>query len=939
MPMNFFTHAITFTSLLLLGACASQPAATAAKPAEPPSAPAPSPADAPAAPSEDRAPQQIEWQRSLDDALAIAAAEQRPLFVAINVDGESASDRIVVERYRDPAFVAWTRRFACVVGHPFRHTPRDVDERGERVLCPRLGNVTCGEHVANEPAVYERYLKDHERVSPRHALVASDGTKAFDLYLLFDLRELDRALETSAAQAPAPAVEPRWNELALADLAARRENAARGVLEALVGDLRTSAQRVEALGAIAKAGDAGSIGALRVVMTADRSEATLAALESSARALRVEAPLAAAARDALFFDRSLASDVDAAPSVDLGGDAGLLGLVARLDGASRVSRTLLLAAYATSSSNDRAAARAALVAAFGEDVAARIVSAVDAEGGPVEVGALVGFARDVPARFGPVQPRPKSMPPPRDEAESELAAADEALSKADTDPAAMERFGRAALEVARARLESGDTAGLDALFQDAQHWLGRAAEAGLKSERIAVDRMRAAYFLSRFDEQERIAREALAGWPDALGSDVDLEPRKVAADAWRAARCARSPQTLEALRWLGDASARLFLQRLEGDPADAAAAMARGVRALGIVAASPEANEDDWTGFASFLSLLEMARGELAALRAGVLRLPDANGLRNLLNQALHRAGASARAGVEADRILAAHPGSAAAAWYSGYAWLLAAEDARRREEPAAALSAYSTADERFAASLDLEPKFADTVKRQRALCAMGSGFAHQLAGDRAAAARAIVAALKHDPGVGDVRDGLERELFDLVDASLEWTAKGPSPVDAVALARDLAALDPNEPRWISAVTDSQLREALRADGRSPEHVQREVTRRLENGTTRTETREVRVPVAEGDAYMERSIAIARLARAARDDAGTQRSLAQSLAVHGERWLVRGDVERARPLLVESATLLGKLPSSALDAKAVEELARALRAELGPARPVARAGR
>lgn len=937
--MKLLTHAATLTSLLLLGACASKPAAPSALP---PAAPTEALA-APAAPLPDRAPEQIEWQRSLDDALAIAAAEGRPLLVAINVDGESASDRIVVERYRDPAFVAWTRRFACVIGHPFRHTPRDVDERGERVLCPRLGNVTCGEHVANEPAVYERYLKDHERVSPRHALVRRDGTKAFDLFLLFDLRELDGALEREAAVAPAPAVEPRWNELPLSELAARRENAARGVLETLVGDLRTSAQRVEALGAIAKGGDAGSIGALRVVMTADRSEPVLAALEASARALRVEAQLAAAARDALFFDGALAKDTalpaEGALHVGFGEDAGLLGLVASLDGASRVSRTLLLAAYATSSSNDREMARAALATAFGEDVAARIVAAVDAEGGPVEVGALVGFARDVPAKLGPIQPRAKSMPPPREEAENELAAADEALSKADTDPAAMERFGRAALEVARARLEGGDTAGLDALFQDAQHWLGRAAEAGVQNDRIAVDRMRAAYYLSRFDEQERIAREALAGWPDALGSDVELEPRKVAADAWRAARCARSPQTLEALRWLGDASARLFVQRLEGDPAEAAAAMARGARALGIVAVSPEANEDDWTGFASFLSLLEMARGELAALRAGVLRLPEANGLRNLLNQALHRAGASARAGVEADRVLAAHPGSATAAWYSGYAWLLAAEDARRREEPAAALSAYATADERFAASLDLEPKFADTVKRHRALCAMGSGFAHQLAGDRAAAARSLVEALKHDATVGDVRDGLEREALDLVDASLEWTAKGPSPVDAIALARELAALDPKEPRWISAVTDSQLREALRADGRSPELVQREVTRQLANGETRTERRDVRVPAAEGDLYMERSIEIARLARAARDDEGTQRSLAQSLTVHGERWLMRGDVERARPLLVEAATLLGRVPASALDVNAIGELARSLRAELGPARPVARPGR
>ncbi|MBL8753443.1 MAG: hypothetical protein JNK15_09095, partial [Planctomycetes bacterium] len=34
-------------------------------------------------------PDQIAWQRSLDDALAIARAERRPLLLAVNMDGES----------------------------------------------------------------------------------------------------------------------------------------------------------------------------------------------------------------------------------------------------------------------------------------------------------------------------------------------------------------------------------------------------------------------------------------------------------------------------------------------------------------------------------------------------------------------------------------------------------------------------------------------------------------------------------------------------------------------------------------------------------------------------------------------------------------------------------------------------------------------------------
>src|SRR5262245_6670887 len=87
---------------------------------------------------------QIEWQRTLEDAQAVAKAEQRPLFIAVNMDGESASDRIWRENYRDPAFVAAANRCVCVAASVFRHNPRDYDEAGYRIPCPRFGCVTCG---------------------------------------------------------------------------------------------------------------------------------------------------------------------------------------------------------------------------------------------------------------------------------------------------------------------------------------------------------------------------------------------------------------------------------------------------------------------------------------------------------------------------------------------------------------------------------------------------------------------------------------------------------------------------------------------------------------------------------------------------------------------------------------------------------------------------
>src|SRR5262245_6311708 len=71
-----FLVLFTFLVPFLARAAEQRPAATA-------------PAPAPAKP-------QIQWQRDLEDALTLAKTENRPLLIAINLDGESASDRIVI---------------------------------------------------------------------------------------------------------------------------------------------------------------------------------------------------------------------------------------------------------------------------------------------------------------------------------------------------------------------------------------------------------------------------------------------------------------------------------------------------------------------------------------------------------------------------------------------------------------------------------------------------------------------------------------------------------------------------------------------------------------------------------------------------------------------------------------------------------------------------
>ena len=134
------------------------------------------------------------WQRTLEDALALVEASGKPLLICVNMDGETASEALVRGRYRNPEFARLAGGFVPVLANPSRHTERDHDDRGRRIADPRFGRLIGAEHIDIEPEVYERYFKE-QRVAPRHVGVSAGGEVLFDLYLLQDLKAIDRALE------------------------------------------------------------------------------------------------------------------------------------------------------------------------------------------------------------------------------------------------------------------------------------------------------------------------------------------------------------------------------------------------------------------------------------------------------------------------------------------------------------------------------------------------------------------------------------------------------------------------------------------------------------------------------------------------------------------------------------------------------------------------
>ncbi|MCZ6787698.1 MAG: hypothetical protein O7E54_11110 [Planctomycetota bacterium] len=140
----------------------------------------------PAATAEDwKKPVLIKWERTWADALAVSKETGKPILVCINMDGEIASEHYAGIRYRQKEIAPLYEPYVCVIASVYRHNPRDHDDEGRRILCPRFGGVTCGEHIWIEPIIYEKFC-DGQRVAPRHICVDLKGKELYDVYYVND---------------------------------------------------------------------------------------------------------------------------------------------------------------------------------------------------------------------------------------------------------------------------------------------------------------------------------------------------------------------------------------------------------------------------------------------------------------------------------------------------------------------------------------------------------------------------------------------------------------------------------------------------------------------------------------------------------------------------------------------------------------------------------
>jgi hypothetical protein len=113
----------------------------------------------------------IEWQASYELALIQAKAENKVVFVAVNMDGERANDRMVKDVYRDKVITKLAAETINLVASNNTH--------GSGRTCSRFGSISCVDHRQVDVHVRGNVLApdaDGFVIAPQHVFLAPDGT-------------------------------------------------------------------------------------------------------------------------------------------------------------------------------------------------------------------------------------------------------------------------------------------------------------------------------------------------------------------------------------------------------------------------------------------------------------------------------------------------------------------------------------------------------------------------------------------------------------------------------------------------------------------------------------------------------------------------------------------------------------------------------------------
>ena len=640
----------------------------------------------------------ITFQRTWEDALAIAQETRKAILVCINMDGEIASEHYAGVRYRQPEVAALYEPYVCVIASVYRHTPRDHDDAGNRILCPRFGSVTCGEHIAIEPIMFEKYL-DGRRIAPRHIMVELDQSEVYDVYYKNDTASVFDAIRGGIETRN---VETR--DIVRGD---------RPVVERVAG--RHVADR-EAVESAYRAGDEATRRRLLDAALANQDAAPVDLLRLAVFGFDTE--LAASARKAL-------ASTDAPEAVNLIAEAlrvpmetaereALIAALERMGESSRKAWWLAVVNRGLGGKSD-----AVDVAGWSQALAG------SAAGGGATYGESAAERPEVSAEWLALE---------TEQARREAACAAEAAD-GDAHAALAETSLEMACKAQRTFLDSPRFAKLFERhnFDLAARSVERAAELGSKDWRVDGVRALVQYYTG--DAQAAYARAAPAvkAMPPGEPSWTAMALITVFAESrFKSIKGAVQERQKWPSEWLTDLDA-----------------------AYSVLLQHPLGTDGQVAWHYDFLLWLRAHRRASRVLDKGLARFPNSSVLHNRFRDSvLAREGVD---GLEAAyaKLLEGADRARDVEWFAGYATMVAADYHRRGGRAQQAFEAYGRAVPLFEGAVERNPASADSAHRYVAFALAGRARMAYQVGDVDAALRDVLASFARDTDAAGARDGV----------------------------------------------------------------------------------------------------------------------------------------------------------------------------------------
>jgi tetratricopeptide (TPR) repeat protein len=673
----------------------------------------------------------VTWQRTWEDALAVSLETGKPILVCVNMDGEIASEHYAGIRYRQPDITVLYEPYVTVIASVYRHSPRDFDENGERILCPRFGSVTCGEHISIEPKLFDQFF-ENKRIAPRHIMVELDKVETYDVYYAWDTQSVFETIKRGIAERELTAHEPPRDDRSLEDRVGSRDVVDRIAVERAYATSDKSVRRRLVESAILNA-DAEPIGLLRLAVYDLDLDLNRLARRALARSSSEEA--------VDLIVESLRVPLDDLEREDL------IGALERIGESSPKARTLAIVHRGIGTRSKLLDAEA-----WAGSAQAGYEASVDARGRDVSEERLEQQDQVLASR----------------DAEAHLDLAEAFLTQA-RQAQALAASHRADREFARL------------LLRDARRAAELAEEFGARGWRVNALLALTAYDLDEREAAYARAEVAVKNMPPGASgvqgqTAVDVlrlfaESRR--REIWRAVRRKRDWKSWsDALEGTGELLADVHA-------------------AYSVLAGHPLGTDTIVAEHHDFLLSIGATGPAAVALDDGLRRFPESWALHDRLRASLLREKGAAGLEAEYEARLRREGASPNLEWFAGYASLVAAEFERRAGKEEGALAAYDRALAHYDRAVAVNPESRESVDHYAALAIAGRARMAFERGDHELALAEILASFERNPEAAGSLDGLNITPVDtakMLRSSLAAAGRGTL---LASLDRALAQLDP----------------------------------------------------------------------------------------------------------------------------------------------------